>query len=140
MAYSTRARETRVNYYSSPYGQSVPITFSNIQSLTNSLVAVKFNGKHTGNHKANNAQRLTEVKLTQVFNSFISCLVGHFLFQLFPGPGSFCCSRNWQRGDGLSCQLQQGDHQPDCGRLNQPLEDDLLVLIYLLAFCPIYMG
>jgi len=43
MAYSTRAREVRVNYYSSPY--------------------VKLpNGKYTGNHQANNAQRLTEVR------------------------------------------------------------------------------
>ena len=42
--------------------------------MTDSLITVKFDGKHTGNHKANNAQRLTEVRFTQH-----SCLVHYFL-------------------------------------------------------------
>ena len=49
--------------------------------MTKSLVAVKFNGKHTGNHKANNAQRLTEVKLTNGLNSSLE-VTSSFNFSL----------------------------------------------------------
>ena len=117
-------------------------------ALTHSLIAVKFNGKQTGSHKANNAQRLTEVKYFEThlvqslspLSTFLvqslprsTFLVNRLIVQLFSGSGAFCCSCHWQWGDGLSCcwqgdlqlwqgdhQLWQGDHQPDCGRLKQP--------------------
>ena len=62
MAYSTRAREARVNYYSSPYGTVMNALSQTFQPM---FFAVKFDGKFTGSHKANNAQRLTEVKFTK---------------------------------------------------------------------------
>ena len=100
---------------------------------------MKFNGKQTGSHKANNAQRLTEVNIL-IHISSNRCL----LLQLFSGSGAFCCSRHWQWGDGLSCcgqgdlQLWQGDHQPDCGWLNQSKNKPTLE-INLLAFRRGYM-